>query len=96
MRIVGEMAWTAGDGPGVGDAIEYEARVNAVLAEQGMPAACVYPMDLLSPRMLVELLAVHPVVFLDGAAGRPWDRAGRSLPTARWYPSPPRAISSAG
>jgi hypothetical protein len=69
-RFVGHMGWVAGGRPGVGDAVEYEARVNAVLARQGTPAVCVYPMDSVQARMLVDLMAVHPVLLLNGEVYR--------------------------
>ena len=67
-RFVGHMGWTSPDRPEIGDVIEYEARVNKVLADAWSPAVCVYPMRLLSARMLVDLLAVHPVVYMSGSA----------------------------
>lgn len=68
VRLVGHMDWTVSSSETAADAIEYEARVNAVLARSGTPAVCVYPIDRVPARMLVELLAVHPVVFLNGQA----------------------------
>lgn len=67
-RFVGHMGWTTSDQPEITEVIEYEARVNAVLANAWSPAICVYPMPLLSARTLVDLLAVHPVVYLTGTA----------------------------
>lgn len=67
-RFVGHMGWTSRDDPELADVIEYEARVSTVPADAWSPAICVYPMALLSARMLVDLLAVHPVVYVTGAA----------------------------
>ncbi|HET7727663.1 MAG TPA: MEDS domain-containing protein [Candidatus Limnocylindrales bacterium] len=67
-RFIGHMGWTSPDRPEISDVIEYEARVNKVLADMWSPAICVYPMPLLSARTLVDLLAVHPVVYMSGTA----------------------------
>lgn len=65
-RMVGYMDWSVDGRAGVADVLEYEARVNAVLARRGSPAICVYPLERLSARSLVGLMAVHPVVYVDG------------------------------
>jgi DNA-binding transcriptional MerR regulator len=66
-RFVGQMEWSsaAGIGPAL---IEYEAQANHVHAQQRTAGVCVYPIDRFPSRTLVEILEVHPVVFMSGRA----------------------------
>ena len=42
IRLVGHRAWVASEAPGVGDLIEYEARLNYLTLQYGDPVICFY------------------------------------------------------
>lgn len=67
MRIMGNMNWALGGLiPGAEQVIEYEARVNDVLARNRQPAVCVYDIALLSATMMMDILRTHPLTLIGG------------------------------
>lgn len=66
LRIMGNMAWAFGDRPGTEQIIEYEARVNEVLARNRQPAVCVYDIAHLSGTMMMDILRSHPLTLING------------------------------
>ncbi|CAN5846208.1 hypothetical protein BH24CHL6_BH24CHL6_03880 [soil metagenome] len=66
-RFVGQMEWSS-SGRFTPALIEYETRANRVHAQERTAGVCVYPIDHCPSRTLVDLLAVHPVVFMSGKA----------------------------
>lgn len=66
LRIVGQMGWAFANHPGVEDLIEYEVRVNEVLARTRNPAVCVYDVDRLTGTMMMDLLRAHPLTVVGG------------------------------
>lgn len=68
VRFVGQMDWSAAAPPGVDGLVEYEARVSDVHAEQASAGLCVYDVDATPARLVRDMMAVHPVVWLNGRA----------------------------
>jgi len=65
-RIVGQMGWALQPFPGVEQLIEYEVKVNAVLAREQQPAICVYDVTKLTGSMMTDLLRTHPLTIIGG------------------------------
>jgi hypothetical protein len=65
-RIVGNMDWVVEDVPGTDQLIEYEVRVNEVLARSRQPAVCVYDMTRLTGAMMMDILRSHPMTLIGG------------------------------
>lgn len=65
-RIVGQMGWALQPFPGVEQLIEYEVKVNDVLARERQPAICVYDINKLSGSMMTDLLRTHPLTIIGG------------------------------
>jgi DNA-binding transcriptional MerR regulator len=68
VRFVGQMDWAAAAHPGVDGLVGYEARVSSVHAEQASAGLCVYNVDAMPARLVRDMMAVHPVVWLNGRA----------------------------
>jgi DcmR-like sensory protein len=66
LRIMGNMGWAFSGTPGSEQLIEYEARVNEVLARSRQPAICVYDIAQLSGTMMMDILRSHPLTLLNG------------------------------
>ena len=66
LRIMGNMGWAFDGSPGSEQVIEYEARVNEVLARNRQPAICVYDMAQLSGTMMMDILRSHPLTLIHG------------------------------
>jgi len=65
-RIMGNMGWALDGAPGSHHLIEYETRVNEVLARTGQPAICVYDTARVSGALLLAVLRSHPLTLVDG------------------------------
>jgi hypothetical protein len=65
-RIMGNMSWAQAKAPGSERLIEYEARVNEVLARTRQPAICVYDAAQLSGAMMLDILRCHPLTLVNG------------------------------
>ena len=66
-RLMGNMNWAVGGAPGSDRLIEYETRVNDVLARTQQPAICVYDTARLSGTTMLDLLRCHPLTLINGA-----------------------------
>ncbi|HVW29900.1 MAG TPA: MEDS domain-containing protein [Polyangiaceae bacterium] len=66
-RIMGNMGWALADAPGSDRLIEYEAKVNDVLARTRQPAICVYDTARLSGTLMLDILRSHPLTLVNGA-----------------------------
>jgi hypothetical protein len=66
MRVTGEMGWALEGRPGSEQLVEYEARVNAVLARNQQPAVCIYDTAELSGSMMMDILRAHPLTLVGG------------------------------
>ena len=66
MRLSGEMGWALEGRPGSEQLVEYEARVNAVLARNEQPGVCIYDTADLSGSMMMDILRAHPLTLVGG------------------------------
>lgn len=66
VRIMGNMSWAQDRAPGSEYLVEYEIRVNDVLARTRQPAICVYDAALLSGSMMLDILRSHPLTLVNG------------------------------
>jgi hypothetical protein len=67
VRTCGQMTWLRHNAPGSDRAIEYEARMNLLVPRFDCTFMCVYDMSQLSGSTIVDLLATHPYVIMNGA-----------------------------
>lgn len=65
-RSIGHMEWALKDRPGVGDLVEYEARLNYILPHYDDPVICVYDLAKFSGAVIVDILRTHPMVIIGG------------------------------
>jgi hypothetical protein len=66
-RGAGEMSWAAENGRAeLKDLIEYEARLNSILAEHPLTTVCQYNVRLFSGEVIMDLLSVHPLSLVRG------------------------------
>jgi hypothetical protein len=65
-RLMGTMAWALESAPGSERLLEYETRVNEVLARTRQPAICVYDAARLSGNMMLDILRSHPLTLVNG------------------------------
>ena len=63
VRTSGVMDWCYEDCPGTEQLMEYEARVNVLLPIYDCTLLCVYDLDRLDARSLMDILATHPFVL---------------------------------
>jgi hypothetical protein len=70
LRVTGEMNWALKGHPGSERLIEYESRVNQVLARVPVTAICQYDARLFDGETLYRLLKVHPTMIVDGRVVR--------------------------
>jgi|GEM_PF-447613 len=66
-RSITHMEWAMQDRPGVGDLIEYEARLNDVLAGNHDVVICAYDLTKFPGHLIVDALRVHPAVLIGGS-----------------------------
>jgi hypothetical protein len=66
VRAVGNMAWAFAGRSGSEKLIEYETRVNEVLARTRQPAVCVYDTAKLSGTLMLDILRAHPLTLVNG------------------------------
>lgn len=65
-RIMGNMSWAQAKVPGSERLVEYETRVNEVLARTRQPAVCVYDAAQLTGSMMLDILRCHPLTLVNG------------------------------
>ena len=65
-RILAHMEWALLDKPGVDDLVEYEARVNYVLAKYYAPTICTYDVSKFSASVIIDVMRTHPMVIIGG------------------------------
>jgi hypothetical protein len=66
-RVIGEMCAEIGQVPGGARLLEYEARVNSLLREHPVTAVCQYDARAFDGALLMDVLAVHPMMVVRGA-----------------------------
>jgi hypothetical protein len=69
-RIMGNMNWALDGPPGSEKLIEYEVRVNEVLAREKQPAVCVYDLSRLTGSLMMDILRAHPLTLVNGVVHR--------------------------
>ncbi len=70
VRVSGEMGWALEGLPGTERLIEYEARVNTVVAEYPCTACCQYDARRFDGATLFHVLSVHPAMVVHGQVVR--------------------------
>ncbi|MCO5170169.1 MAG: MEDS domain-containing protein [Planctomycetes bacterium] len=65
-RLSGNMGWALLDRPGTEQLIEYEVRINEVLARTRQPAFCIYDITRLSGALVMDILRSHPLTLVGG------------------------------
>jgi hypothetical protein len=63
VRTSGVMDWTYDEYPGIEELMAYEARVNVLLPIYDCILLCVYDLDRLDARRLMDVLTTHPFVI---------------------------------
>jgi methanogenic corrinoid protein MtbC1 len=65
-RVVGDMEWALQYRSGVGDLIDYEARVNTAFSNHGDPLVCTYDRTKFRAAMAMDVFRVHPQGIIGG------------------------------
>ena len=66
-RLVGHhMDWLFLDRPAVDNLVEYEARLNHVLARYNAPVICNYDLSKFSASVAMDIMRTHPLVIIGG------------------------------
>jgi MEDS: MEthanogen/methylotroph, DcmR Sensory domain len=63
-RLIGQMEWALADKPGVDDLLEFETRVNYLMAKYDDPAICTYDLSKFSASSVMDIMRTHPVVII--------------------------------
>ena len=66
VRTAGWMDWLGENAPGSDRAIEYEARMNFLVPKYDCTFMCVYDLAQLGGPTVVDIIATHPWVILNG------------------------------
>lgn len=66
VRTAGWMDWIHREAPGTERAIEYEARMNLLVPTFDCTFMCIYDLSKLSGEMVVDIMATHPFVIMNG------------------------------
>ncbi len=66
MRILGHTDWLLDGHQGAEQFVEFEIKVNAVLARSQQMAICVYDVNKLSAKLMMEVLRAHPLTIVGG------------------------------
>jgi hypothetical protein len=65
-RIVAHMEWALLDKPGVEELLEYETRVNYVLAKHHDPVICTYDLSRFNASVAIDVMRTDPMVIVGG------------------------------
>ena len=65
-RVIGQMEWALADKPGVDDLLEFETRVNYLMARYDDPAICTYDLSKFSASVVMDIMRTHPAVIVGG------------------------------
>ena len=66
VRTAGWMDWMHQQPPGMEKVVEYETRMNLLVPKYDCTFMCVYDMKHLAGGMVVDIMATHPWVILNG------------------------------
>jgi hypothetical protein len=64
--FLAQMEWALVDLPGVDDLIEFESRVNYVIAKYAGTVICAYDLSKFGASTVISALRTHPVVIIGG------------------------------
>src|SRR6516225_1743475 len=66
-KLVGHhMDWVFADTPAVNNLLEYEARLNHLLAKYTAPVICNYDLSKVSASVAIDIIRTHPLVIIGG------------------------------
>ena len=65
VRTSGVMDWALHGAAGIEELMEYESRVNFLVPTYDCTLLCVYDINEISGRMMMDILATHPYVVLN-------------------------------
>jgi hypothetical protein len=66
IRACGDMTWALRNVNGTDELIEYEARLNELTPRHSCSLICMFDVNRFSGRTMVDILATHPYVILNG------------------------------
>ena len=66
-RVIAHMEWALEERPGVGDLVEYEARLNPLLDDYDDVVICTYDVSRFPENVIAGVARAHPAVSVDGA-----------------------------
>lgn len=64
LRLWANMGWTLKGSPGTDEVMEFESRVNEVLARTQQLAICIYDMSKISGALMMDILRSHPLTLI--------------------------------
>jgi hypothetical protein len=65
-RLIAHMEWALDGKPGVEDLLEFETRVNYVMARYDDPIICTYDLSKFSASVVMDIMRTHPAVIIGG------------------------------
>ncbi|HEY1943469.1 MAG TPA: MEDS domain-containing protein [Roseiarcus sp.] len=65
-RFVSRAEWNLVDKAGIDNWLEYETRVNYVVAQHDDPVICTYDLTKFSASVVMDVMRTHPVVIIGG------------------------------
>ena len=65
-RLIGHMEWALAGKLGVDDLLEFETRVNYVMAKYDDAAICTYDLSKFSASVVMDIMRTHPAVIIGG------------------------------
>jgi hypothetical protein len=65
-RLIGQMEWALADKPSVDDLLEFETRVNYLMAKYDDPAICTYDLSKFNASVVMDIMRTHPAVIIGG------------------------------
>lgn len=65
-RFWANMEWSLRDAPGVEQLVEYECRLNELMARYDDVVVCTYDLRRFSASVVVDILRTHPLVIIGG------------------------------
>ena len=66
VRVSGEMEWAVKGVPGSDRLLEYEAKINNIVAEYPVTAICQYNANQFGGATILNILKVHPLMIVHG------------------------------
>ena len=65
-RFVSRAEWALVDKAGIDNWLEYETRVNHIVAQYNDPVICTYDLTKFSASVVMDVMRTHPVVIIGG------------------------------